>query len=126
MVSDPRSQGGEAPTVDDILAALDDPDCRAIIRALDEPLSAGEVSERCDIPSSTAYRKLDLLSEADLLAQATRVRPDGHHTTLYDLDFERVVVSLDGDRSLDVDIERPAGSADEQLANMWREVRKET
>jgi len=124
MARKPRSDPD--PPLGDVLTALDDADCRAIIRALDEPLSAGEVSERCDIPSSTAYRKLDLLTEADLLREATEVRPDGHHTTLYEVDFERVVIALDEDRSLEVGIDRPARSADEQLAAMWKEVRKET
>ncbi|WP_276260780.1 winged helix-turn-helix domain-containing protein [Haloglomus litoreum] len=114
------------PRLEEVLTALDDADCRAIIRALDEPLSAGEVSERCDIPSSTAYRKLDLLTEADLLREATEVRPDGHHTTLYDVDFSRVVIALEEDRTLDVGIDRAKRTADEQLAAMWEEVRKET
>ncbi|WP_254821664.1 winged helix-turn-helix domain-containing protein [Haloglomus halophilum] len=124
MARNPRSEPD--PPLGDVLTALDDADCRAIIRALDEPLSAGEVSERCDIPSSTAYRKLDLLTEADLLREATEVRPDGHHTTLYEVDFERVVIALDEDRSLEVGIDRPTRSADEQLAAMWKEVRRET
>ncbi|MFB6206254.1 MAG: helix-turn-helix domain-containing protein [Haloglomus sp.] len=124
MARNPRSES--APPLEDVLSALDDDDCRAIIRALDEPLSAGEVSERCDIPSSTAYRKLDLLTEADLLREATEVRPDGHHTTLYDIDFERVVVALEEDNTLEVGIDRPTRTADEQLAAMWEEVRKET
>lgn len=89
-------------------------------------MSAGEISETCDIPSSTTYRKLDRLTEADLLQEATAVRSDGHHTTLYEIDFERVILELESDHSLAVDIDRPADSADERLANMWREVRKET
>lgn len=124
MARDSRSES--PPPLDDVLAALDDADCRAIVRALDEPLSAGEVSDRCDIPSSTAYRKLDLLTEAELLREATEIRPDGHHTTLYDVDFERVVIALEDDRTLGVGIDRPTRSADEQLAAMWEEVRKET
>lgn len=119
-------RSGSDPPLEDVLTALDDTDCRAIIRALDEPLSAGEVSQRCDIPSSTAYRKLDLLTEANLLREATEVRPDGHHTTLYEIDFERVVIALEENHTLEVGIDRPARSADERLAAMWEEVRKET
>lgn len=126
MARDPRSSAGEPPAVDDVLGTLHDADCRTIIRHLEEPMSAGEISETCDIPSSTTYRKLDRLTEADLLEESTAVRSDGHHTTLYDIDFERVVLELERDRSLAVEIERPAESADERLANMWREVRKET
>ncbi|PSQ00453.1 transcriptional regulator [Halobacteriales archaeon QS_4_70_19] len=124
MARNPRSES--PPPLDNVLTALDDEDCRAIIRAIDEPLSAGEVSEQCDIPSSTAYRKLDLLTEAELLRKATEIRPDGHHTTLYDIDFERVVIALEEDRNLTVGIDRPTRSADEQLAAMWEEVRRES
>ena len=126
MARDPRSSADEPPGLEDVLGTLHDADCRTIIRNLTEPMSAGEISETCDIPSSTTYRKLDRLTEADLLQEATAVRSDGHHTTLYEIDFERVILELESDHSLAVDIDRPADSADERLANMWREVRKET
>lgn len=126
MARDPRSSGEVPPDLDDVLGALHDADCQTIIEHLTEPMSAGEISETCDIPSSTTYRKLDRLTEADLLEEGTAVRSDGHHTTLYEVDFERVVLDLEEDHSLQVAIDRPTETADERLANMWREVRKET
>ena len=126
MVRDPRVGDDDEPDLETVLEALGDPDCRRIIRALEEPMTAPEVCEACDIPSSTAYRKLDLLTEAELLREATEIRPDGHHTTLYDINFERVVIALEEDRNLTVGIDRPTRSADEQLAAMWEEVRRET
>ncbi|MFB6125980.1 MAG: helix-turn-helix domain-containing protein [Halolamina sp.] len=124
MVGDPLAD--DDPDLQQVLDALDDPDCRAIVRQLEEPMTAGEVSEVCDIPTSTTYRKLELLSEASLLAEGTEVRSDGHHATLYRVDFEEVAVRRTEDRSLDVAIERPARDPDEQLASMWQEVRKQT
>jgi DNA-binding IclR family transcriptional regulator len=109
-----------------VLDALDDPDCRRIIRNLDEPKTAAQVSEDCDIPTSTTYRKLDLLSDASLLAEGTEVRPDGHHATRYEVDFERVVIELDETRELDVSLVRPAQRPDQRLASLWSEVRKES
>jgi DNA-binding IclR family transcriptional regulator len=120
-----RTTAAEVPDLQAVLDALGDPDCRHIVESLDEPKTAAQVSEDCDIPTSTTYRKLDLLSEASLLAEGTEVRPDGHHATRYELDFERVVFELDDDRNLDVSLVRPARSADERLASLWGEVRKE-
>lgn len=123
---DPRVGDDDEPDLESVLEALDDPVCRRIIRALDEPMTAPEVCEACDIPSSTAYRKLDLLTEADLLEEGTQLRADGHHASVYDVAFEEVVVALEDDRSLSASISRPPRSADERLANIWEEVRKET
>jgi DNA-binding IclR family transcriptional regulator len=125
MVRDPLS-GDDPPDLQSVLDALDDADCRTIIEHLDEPMTATEVSEECDIPMSTTYRKLDLLTDASLLAEDTEIRTDGHHATRYRIDFERVQVGLDDQRTLDVSIDRPARTADERLASLWGEVRKET
>lgn len=114
----------DAPDLQSVLDALDDADCRTIIRHLDEPMTAAEVSEECDIPMSTTYRKLDRLSEASLLAEGTKVRPDGHHATQYRIHFEEVLVGLTETRDLDVEIDRPSRTADERLASMWTEVRR--
>jgi len=110
----------------DVLDALEDEACRRIVQELDEPMTASEVSERCEIPTSTTYRKLDLLTEASLLREGTEVRSDGHHTTLYAVAFEEVVVALEEDRTLEATVVRPSQSADERLSSLWTEVRKQT
>jgi DNA-binding IclR family transcriptional regulator len=89
-------------------------------------MTANEVSDVTDIPLSTTYRKLDLLTEASILEERTEIRSDGHHTTKYVLAFESVEIGLTDDREFEVSISRPARSADEQLAQLWNEVRKET
>jgi DNA-binding IclR family transcriptional regulator len=121
-----RSALEESPDLQAVLDALDDPDCRDIIRTLEEPKTAAQVSDDCDIPTSTTYRKLDLLSDASLLAEGTELRSDGHHATRYEVAFDRVVLELDENRSLETSIVRPARTADERLASMWGEVRKES
>lgn len=124
MVRDPfRSEPG--PDLQDVLDALDDPGCREIVRHLETPMTANEVSEACDIPLSTTYRKLDRLSAASLVEERTEIRVGGHHTTRHELDFEAVRIALDESREFGVAITRPARSADEQLARLWSEVRKE-
>ncbi len=125
MVRDPITSKS-APSATEIFAALDDPDCREIIRQLDEPMTAAELTTRCDIPQSTLYRKLEVLTEATLLEESTEIRRDGHHASKYTVDFDEVSIELADDRNLTVAIERPARTADERLAELWSEVRKET
>ncbi|MBP2251053.1 DNA-binding transcriptional ArsR family regulator [Halarchaeum solikamskense] len=62
-------------TVQSLLAALNADDGHAILDATDERArSASEISEACDIPLSTTYRKLSLFTEAGLLEERTRAR----------------------------------------------------
>lgn len=125
MVRDPRASE-RAPELQVVLDALDDEDCRTIVRTLEEPMTALEIADATGIPQSTAYRKLDKLSEATIVDELTEIRTDGHHTTRYAVDFRTVEIGLDEGRSFDLEITRPARSADEQLARLWSEVRKET
>jgi len=105
--------------------ALADPDCRDILRALDEPLPAKEIAAVCDLPQTSTYRKLEQLSEADLVAEETEVRADGHHATAYVRDCGGVFVGVDADGAFDVDVlpaeERPS----ERLALLWSRVSEE-
>lgn len=49
--------------VQTVLDAFEDADCRAILdRTSDESLTASEVATACDLPLSTTYRKLELLT----------------------------------------------------------------
>jgi len=125
MVRDPLSSESNA-SAEAICSALDDPDCREIIRTLETPMTAAELTEACDIPQSTLYRKLELLTEATLLEESTEIRRDGHHASKYTVAFDEITLGLDENRELSVDIERPAQTADERLAELWSEVRKET
>lgn len=125
MVRDPFG-AEEVPNVQVVLDALNDEDCRKLVSNLDEPMTAQELADRTDIPKSTTYRKLDKLTEASVLDERTEIRSDGHHTTRYVIDFEAVRIALGEDREFEVDIERPARTPDERLADMWSEVRKET
>lgn len=124
MVRDPFD-GDDGPDLVTVLEALEDEDCRAIVRALDAPLAASDLSDKCDIPMSTIYRKLDLLSESTLLTELTEIRSDGHHTTRYDVAFEEIRIFLDDDRAFEIELERPPRTADERLADMWSEIQKE-
>lgn len=116
----------DSPELQRVLDALDDPDCRTIVTRLTEPMTASEISEATDVPLSTTYRKLELLTEASILEERTEIREGGHHTTNYVLDFESIQIALSDDQEFEVSITRPARAADEQLSQLWSEIRKET
>lgn len=122
-----RDRSDEEPDeLQSVLDALDDADARTIIRGLEKPMTASEISERCDIPLSTTYRKLDLLTQASLLAEGTAIRADGHHATTYEVSFEAVRVLLTEGREFEVEIEGGEQDPDERLADIWSKVRRET
>ena len=125
MVRDPFADD-DGPTLQDVLDALDDPECRDIVGVLDEPKTASEISEDSDVPLSTTYRKLELLTDASLLNEGVDIRPDGQHASTYEIDFEEVVIALSEDLDFEVGIARQARTADERLEDLWSEVRKET
>ncbi|WP_435096578.1 helix-turn-helix domain-containing protein [Halarchaeum sp. P4] len=120
------SASDDDPDLTRVLDALDDADCRAFLRALDEPMTANELSETCDVPLSTTYRKLEQLTEATLVAEETEIRPDGRHRSRYRAAFDAIELSFDDDRDLVVDLERPARGPSERLADIWSEVQRET
>jgi DNA-binding transcriptional ArsR family regulator len=125
MVRDPIADD-ESSDLQAVLDALDDPDCREIVSVLTEPMTAEEISDEAEIPLSTTYRKLDRLTEASLLEEGVQVRSDGQHASQYMGAFEEVVIGLSDDREFTVEITGSPRTANERLANLWSEVRKET
>lgn len=92
--------------ISEMLAALDDPDCRSVLEVTGEDsLSAKEIVERCEIPSSTAYRKIDRLVEIGLLREQIRVRSTGNHAREYHRRVDHVGLSL-GDGGAELRIVR--------------------
>ncbi|KAB1197269.1 MULTISPECIES: helix-turn-helix domain-containing protein [Haloferax] len=82
-------------TVDALFDMLDDEGCRCILEATDETaLSASEISEVCDLPLSTTYRKLEPLTETGLLSKSLRISRSGKHTAEYTRAVDDVTVSV--------------------------------
>ena len=128
MVRDP-SREEDPPPVADVLDALADDDARKIIAALSEPKTASDLSEECDIPLSTTYRKLETLTETSLLEESTDIRRDGQHTTRYSVAIETVTVLIgetEGVRAFDIEFTRPDRTREERLADLWSELQEET
>ncbi|GAA0723873.1 hypothetical protein J2744_001258 [Halorubrum trapanicum] len=109
--------------LDATFEALADGDCRAILAAAATPKTTSELAEDCDIALSTAYRKVELLSETPLLAEGVRFDPDGDHAAEYvrdaanaavELGDDGVTLAVDGDGTdpLAVALDAPGVSAD--------------
>lgn len=128
----PRSHAGgpddrtnDDATDADVLAVLTDADCRAILEALGtgtDRLTAGELSETCDVPLSTTYRKLERLTDAGLLGERLRIRRSGRHVTEYERRVDDVRIAIDAETGLDVRLSRPEPSRradDGRPAGRW-------
>lgn len=116
----------DRPDFQEVIDALDDPGCREIMKAADEPMTANQLSEECGIPTSTIYRKLDLLDRTSLLSESTRIRKDGKHTSRYTAAFESIVIRITEDREFEAEVTRPSPTTEQRLADMWTTVREQT
>lgn len=115
---------GDDPDTASVLAAVADEDCRELLRAMDEPRTAAELSESSGVPLSTTYRKIDQLVEASLVEELIEIRNDGRHTSRYFPDFSAIELTLSEERIMELDITRPARTADERLEDLWSEIRR--
>ena len=89
------SESATGAELEEILGAFDDAGCRKILNATsDEALSAKEIEEACDLAQSTAYRKLDRLTDAGLLEEGLRLRRSGNHTAEYAARLDEFVLSV--------------------------------
>ena len=103
------------------LDLLDDGHVRTILTATSvEPLSAKELSDRCDVSTATIYRRLDRLTDAGLVAERTRPRADGHHDTVYAATLEEFSVRLH-DGKLTFDVDRRGDDVADRLTRLWEE-----
>lgn len=105
--------------VQSLLGTLEDADCRAIIEATtSEALSAGELSERCDLPLSTTYRKVDQLTEAGVLDERVRLSRSGQHTSEYVLRLTAIELSVDPEAGIVLELseDRPLQADSSLLA----------
>lgn len=89
-----------------ILYILDDEDCRSIIRELENPMTAKELLNVCDIPPSTIYRKLDSLTATSLITEEIVIRTDGRNTTRYIRSFDKLEIEVEPDLQTDIVINR--------------------
>jgi DNA-binding transcriptional ArsR family regulator len=103
----------QASPLQRVLDVLSDETSREILSALREPRTATELADRCEIPSSTVYRKLDTLTRAGLIKECVTVKPGYGRVSRYELNFDYVEIALDDGR-FSLAIERPTRSGDKE------------
>lgn len=121
----PRMSVSEECDESEILALLHDEYARAILGETSaQPMSATELSDRCDASRSTIYRRIDRLTDCDLLEERMEYDPDGHHRSVYASRLEEVRVRFE-DAEPVLDIERreaaPEDPAD-RFTRMWEDL----
>lgn len=88
-----------------LLSAISDDRFRHILAAIaQEPLTVGEIAEKCDLPQSTVYRRVQSLSEDDLIEETLRVKGGGCHSKEYGLCCESLSATMEVDGSIEIGI----------------------
>jgi len=89
-----------------------------ILSATSEPKSAQDLSDELDVPIATCYRRIDELTDADLLTLHDRPLSDEHRRIkVYRRNVDKVEVNFDGGVSVDI-AERSA--VKNKLDDVWR------
>jgi predicted DNA-binding ArsR family transcriptional regulator len=99
----------DSEEVQHLLEILTDRRCRSILDATsDTILSTREIAEACEFPLSTTYRKVESLTEADLLDERVRVKCSGRHPSEYVRIVESLAVSVGESGQIDLWLSRRA------------------
>lgn len=108
-----------------VLETLADPECREMLDALGTERSVQDIADRCDLPQTSAYRKLEALSKAGLVTEGTELRTDGHHVKTYQRDVTGVFVLVREETGFEFEFVDEPSSADQRLAQFWSRISKE-
>ena len=104
--------------IDQLMSALNDKKSRRILsETTQEALSAGEISDRCDIPLSTVYRKLEQLVDAGMLVERVRLSSYPDYTREYLLDVTALTVDIGDESGVSLVVSRrsPSSELSDQL-----------
>ena len=119
MPRERESVVSEAVPVEELLSFLDDEYARQIlIETTTEPMSANELAEACDASLPTVYRRIDRLTEHDLITERTHLDDDGHHYGTYTATLRAVEIELT-DGGLNVDVSREPSDAADRFTELW-------
>ncbi len=85
-------------SIEDVLDTIGDQHARHVLAAIShDPKSAKELAEECDMSLPTVYRRIEMLTEYDLVTERTLVADDGNHYKVYESNFESTVITLEDD-----------------------------
>lgn len=103
----------------DVLRVLGNEYNAEILQATEEPHSAQELSDKLDVPIATCYRRIDELTEADLLELHDRPLSDEHRRiNVYRRNLDEVRIEFDGDECTVAVQER--SEIKNKLDDVWR------
>lgn len=109
----------EDPDLATVASLIDNEHARRILTATSvDPMSATELTERCDASLPTVYRVLDRLQAVDLVEEGTRLRDDGHHDTVYLATLDGFEVSLE-DGTFELSLSRRDRDPAAELKDLW-------
>jgi predicted ArsR family transcriptional regulator len=95
-----------------------------ILRATSEPKSAQELSDELEIPIATSYRRIEELTEADLLELSGREFSDeGRRTKVYRRNVETLEIGFEEETIEVAADDRP--EVENSLADVWRDLKAE-
>ncbi|WP_244605527.1 ArsR/SmtB family transcription factor [Halorussus marinus] len=75
----------------------DDITQRILVETTEQPMSANELSDACDVSPQTVYRRLERLQEYELVTEAVALDDDGHHHKVYTATLDQVTIKLTAD-----------------------------
>jgi predicted ArsR family transcriptional regulator len=105
---------------DDIIGVLGNKYNAEILSAASDPKSAQELSDELDVPIATCYRRINELTESELLELHDRPLSDEHRRIkVYRRSVEAVHVTFDGE--LDVELEERS-DVKNRLDEVWRTI----
>lgn len=117
---------GRPPETDpeEVFELLGDEYVRDILTATSvEPLSAKQLSDRCDMSVSTVYRRAEALIEEGLLVERTHIDQDGHHHSEYEAAVDHLDVDLAAD-GFSVALRRKEDAVD-RFTRVWEDIRRD-
>ncbi len=122
MSRDADADGGDSPELFDLLI---EPTTREILVAVDdEPLSAKDLAERCDVSGPTMYRRVNAMEEFDLVRSGTEIDPNGNHYTVYESNVDQIEVEIDpSDGEVSVDLTYRYST--DQFIHLWEGLRNQ-
>ncbi len=99
----------EQATKDFLLEIQADKYCRAILESTSElPKSAKQLSQECNVPISTAYRRIQQLHDHKLLSISGTISEDGKRFFLYKSKI-KAIIALFNNGSVQVEVVPNAG-----------------
>lgn len=109
----------EEADLSSVVSLLDDEYARKILQATSvDPMSQSELAEEVEVSLPTVSRRVDRLVTANLLREETRLRPDGHHDSVYVAQLDRFEIRL-RDGELQYDLECVDRDMSDELERLW-------